>query len=167
MIQAEGKYELATYTLDEFLLGKGYYRIGLSVNSLGHFEIGGKINDVNGKFILDTGASGTVINETDITHFNLQTVTADDDKAAGLGSTTMTVQKSKGNRIALGSFLIEDCQVGIIHLGHVNEALENKGSAQVNGVVGADILNKFDAVIDYGSNALFLRKGSFAKDFEH
>lgn len=158
MIQTEGKYELVTYTLDEFLINKGYCRIRLSVNSLGHFEVDGSINSVKAKFILDTGASGTVINETDISHFNLQTVTTDDDKAAGLGSTTMTVQKSKGNRIELRDFVIEDWQVGIIHLGHVNEALENKGSAQVNGVIGADILNRFEAVIDYGTASLYLRR---------
>lgn len=144
--------------IQEFLEKKNYSKIPLSVNSLGHFEIEAVINGVKGNFIVDTGASGTVINDTDIAMFNLMTLSDDEDKAAGLGTTTLHVQKSKGNEILLSGFKIENWEVGIIHLGHVNEALVTKGSGNINGVIGADIMNTFDAVIDYKDKALYLKR---------
>ena len=144
--------------IQEFLEKKNYVKVPLSVNSLGHFETEIVINGIKGNFIIDTGASGTVINDSDILMFNLTTLSDDEDKAAGLGTTTLHVQKSKGNEITLGEFTIENWEVGIIHLGHVNEALETKGSGNINGVIGADIMNTFDAVIDYKDKALYLKK---------
>lgn len=153
-----GLGEISEEPIAEFLKKKEYKRIPLSVNSIGHFEIDGLVNGVDCKFILDTGASGTVINNSDISTFNLMALSEDEDKAAGLGTTTLSVQKSKGNTIELNGFRISDWQLGIIDIGHVNEALVNKGAASINGVLGADIMNTFDAVIDYKDRALFLKE---------
>ncbi len=143
--------------MQEFLESANYTRIPLSVNSLGHFELDAEINGIKGKFLVDTGASGTVINDSDISTFNLMMLSEGEDKAAGLGTTTLHVQKSKGNEILLNDFKIENWEVGIISLGHVNEALVNKGAGNINGVIGADILKSFNAVIDYSDSALYLK----------
>jgi len=42
-------------------------------------------------------------------------------------------------------------------LSHVNGALELKGAAPIEAVLGVDILEAHAAVIDYGSNSLFLK----------
>jgi hypothetical protein len=143
--------------IKEFLERKNYHRIPLSVNSLGHFELEGLVNGTKGNFIVDTGASGTVINVGDIDSFSLMTLSDSEDKAAGLGTTTLHVQKSKGNKIVFNGFEITDWEVGIIDLEHVNHALGDKGAATVNGVIGADIMNTYEAVIDYGEKDLYLR----------
>jgi hypothetical protein len=98
-----------------------------------------------------------VINVGDTDAFNLMMLTESDDKAAGLGTTTLQVQKSKGNNINFSGFDITNWEVGIINLEHVNHALGDKGAAFVNGVIGADIMDTFEAVIDYGGKALYLR----------
>src|SRR5512147_2081714 len=99
-------------SIREFLEKRNYHSIPLSVNTLGHFELEGLVNDVKGNFIVDTGASGTVINVGDTDAFNLMMLTESDDKAAGLGTTTLQVQKSKGNSIELNGFKISGWEVG-------------------------------------------------------
>jgi hypothetical protein len=141
----------------EFLEKRSYVKIPLSVNSLGHFEVDAKLNGIDAKFIIDTGASGTVIDETSSSDFNLLLLTQSEDKAAGLGTNTLQVTKSAGNEIILDGFRIENWEVGIINLSHVNEALSARGAKIVNGVIGADIMNRFSAVIDYGDKALYLK----------
>ncbi len=145
-------------SIEEFLERRSYAKIPLSVNSLGHFEIFAKLNGIDARFILDTGASGTVVDETGSAGFNLLMLSESDEKAAGLGTNTLQVTKSKGNEIILDGFKIENWEVGIINLSHVNEELTKRGAGIVHGVIGADIMNKYDAVIDYGEKALYLRK---------
>lgn len=145
-------------SIQEFLEKRSFIKIPLSVNSLGHFELKAKLNGFDARFILDTGASGTVIDETSSSGFNLLMLSESEDKAAGLGTNTLQVTKSQGNEIALDGFKIENWEVGIINLSHVNEALTNRGAGLVHGVIGADIMNRFSAVIDYGERALYLKK---------
>jgi hypothetical protein len=46
----------------------------------------------------------------------------------------------------------------LLDLTHVNLSLENNGSENVIGIIGADILKKKSAVIDYKGRALFLKQ---------
>ena len=149
--------EAENETIQEFLEKRSFTKIPLSVNSLGHFEVDAKLNGINAKFIVDTGASGTVIDETSSSDFNLLLLTQSEDKAAGLGTNTLQVTKSACNEIILDGFKIENWEVGIINLSHVNEALSTRGAKIVNGVIGADIMNIYSAVIDYGEKALYLK----------
>ena len=45
----------------------------------------------------------------------------------------------------------------LFDLSHVNQALENHNADQVHGIIGADMLEKGKAVIDYKSNCLYLK----------
>ena len=43
-------------------------------------------------------------------------------------------------------------------LAHVNEALSLRGESRVDVVLGADVLEFQQAIIDYGSSSLFLKQ---------
>jgi hypothetical protein len=42
-------------------------------------------------------------------------------------------------------------------LGHVNGAFARKGASPIDAILGVDAFDAHAAVIDYGSNSLFLR----------
>ncbi|MFV8225153.1 aspartyl protease family protein [Christiangramia aquimixticola] len=143
-------------SLKKLLEGKGYHRIKMKSTKTNHFELVAKINDIEGNFILDTGASSTCVGIDAIEHFDL--LSEDSDiKAAGAGATNMLTQVSQKNRINIGSWSKKKMDLVLFDLKHVNEALVNHKAEKVQGIIGADILKKGKAVIDYKNKALYLK----------
>lgn len=144
-------------TLQEFLLEKGYTKIKLHLTKTNHFEIRAQINGVRGVFILDTGASSSCVGLDTAETFKLD---AEDSevKAAGAGATDMLTQISKTNSLKIGRWKKEKVALILFNLTHVNTALINHDSTPVDGIIGADILKKGRAVIDYEKKYLYLKK---------
>ena len=142
--------------LQEFLLKKGYTKIKLHLTKTNHFEIFAKINGVKGLFILDTGASNSCVDFETATTFKLK-VKDSDIKAAGAGATDMKTQVSKQNKISIGKWSKDKVVLVLFSLTHVNTALTAHNSKPVEGIIGADILKKGKAIIDYEKKYLYLK----------
>ncbi|MBT8188031.1 MAG: clan AA aspartic protease [Croceitalea sp.] len=143
-------------SLKKFLRAKKYTRVPLELSDTNHFEINVKINDVQGRFILDTGASNTCIGIDKIQQFNLISEESP-IKAAGAGATEMETLVSPKNKIVIGDWKKKKHKLVLFDLVHVNEALANHSVTAVDGIIGADILKKGKAIIDYKTNSLFLK----------
>lgn len=143
-------------TLQEFLLNKGYTKIKLHLTKTNHFEIVAKINGQRGLFILDTGASSSCVGFEAIETFNLKAKDSD-IKAAGAGATDMLTQISKRNKLKIGKWKKDKVALILFNLTHVNTALTNHNSKPVDGIIGADVLKKGKAVIDYEKKYLYLK----------
>jgi len=144
-------------TLKNFLKDKDYVRIPLVLTATDHFEIHAEINLVEGRFILDTGASNTCIGLDRIDHFNLISEESI-IKAAGAGATDMETLVSKKNTINLNSWRYKKLEIVLFDLKHVNEALTAHNAEPVDGIIGADILKKSKAIIDYNKKCIYLKK---------
>ncbi|MCK5815081.1 MAG: clan AA aspartic protease [Flavobacteriaceae bacterium] len=144
-------------SLKSILSRKGYALIKLKETNTNHFEIKVKINGVKGRFILDTGASNSCVGFDEINHFKLETQESK-IKAAGAGNSEMDTQESKGNRIKIGAWKYTSLNLVLFDLSHVNTALKNHGAKTVHGIIGADILKKGNAIIDYKKKRLYLKK---------
>lgn len=143
-------------TLQEFLLEKGYTKIKLHLTKTNHFEIRAQINGERGIFILDTGASSSCVGLDAIETFKLDAIDSD-IKAAGAGATDMLTQISKTNSIKIGKWKKEKVALILFNLIHVNTALINHNAKPVDGIIGADILKKGCAIIDYEKKYLYLK----------
>lgn len=122
-----------------------------------HFEIAAKINGITGRFILDTGASNTCIGFDKLEFFNL-TSKESKIKAAGAGATNMETLISTKNQIEIGDWKKNKLKIVLFDLVHVNEALTAHKALPVDGIIGADILKKAKAVIDYRKCCVYLRQ---------
>lgn len=142
-------------TLKSFLKKKKYVRIPLTLTATNHFEITAKINNTKGRFILDTGASNTCLGFDQIENFKLKSKESK-IKAAGAGATNMETLVSKKNTIELGSWKYKKLKIVLFDLKHVNEALTAHNSQPVDGIIGADILKKTKAIIDYNKKCLYI-----------
>lgn len=141
--------------LKDFLFERGYVRIKLKKTVTNHFEIKAKINGVKGNFILDTGASKSCVGIDDISYFNLSTEESE-HKASGAGPTEIDTLMSSKNNMVVGKFEIKKMTLILIDLNHINNALKKQEAKAVKGILGADILLKGKAIIDYNKKYLYL-----------
>jgi hypothetical protein len=147
-------------SLKKFLKNKNYIRVPLVFTATNHFEIVAKINGISGRFILDTGASNTCIGLDKIEFFNLISKESE-VKAAGAGATNMETLISTKNNIEIGKWRKQKHKIVLFDLTHVNEALTTHKALPVDGIIGADILKKAKAIIDYKKSFVYLKqKGS-------
>lgn len=143
-------------TLRKLLLQKGYHPIKLSLTNTNHFEISATLNGIEGDFILDTGASNSCVGFEAAEKFNLFTQDSD-VLAAGAGATDMLTKLSKKNMVQIGKWHKKGIPLVLFDLNHVNTALIAHKAKAVDGIIGADILKKGKAIIDYEKKRLYLK----------
>tara|TARA_B100000795_G_scaffold192612_1_gene147004 strand:- start:480 stop:929 length:450 start_codon:yes stop_codon:yes gene_type:complete len=134
-----------------------YIKIKLKKIATNHLELKAKINGVKGRFILDTGASNSCVGLDMIDHFNLYAEESE-TKAAGAGATDMETQQSENNLLKIGDWKTNKCHLILFNLSHVNTALTQHNANKVHGIIGADILLKGKAFIDYSNKTLYLKR---------
>ena len=142
-------------TLNKFLENTGYVRVKLDFLKTNHYAFEAKINGVNGKFILDTGASNSCICSSLENNFNIiskETI----EKATSATSEISNTKISKNNTIQIGKW---ENKITLItfDMSHINYALNEKKIDSVSGIIGADILKKSKAILDYNLNNLYLK----------
>ncbi len=143
-------------SLRKLLTDKGYKRIKLQITATNHLEIPAKINGVEGIFLLDTGASSSCVGTNTAEHFKLFAEDSD-IKAAGAGATNMLTQVSSNNLLEIDQWKAKKIDLVLFDLRHVNEALIQHDAETVHGIIGADILQKSKAVIDYKQKCVYLK----------
>ncbi len=142
---------------NNILLRKGYVKIKLKKINTNHFELKAKLNNVKGRFILDTGASNSCIDINLAKKFKLE-VKDSDTKAAGAGAIGMETKISSKNNIEINQWKYQKFTVVLFDLTHVNTALTEHHAEAVDGIIGADILEKGKAIINYEKKSLYLKK---------
>lgn len=142
--------------LQDFILNKGYTKIKLHLSKTNHFEIKVTLNGIKGLFILDTGASNSCVGFEAVETFGLKAKNSE-IKAAGAGATDMSTQISKKNKLKIGKWKKDKVALILFNLTHVNTALVSHNSKPVDGIIGADILKKGRAIIDYEKKELYLK----------
>jgi len=144
-------------SLAEFLIGHNYHQVRLDKLATGHLVIEAAINDVPGVFILDTGAGTTVVDEKNIELFRLNVV-MENVKGAGAGGGGLTVYSSADNKLSINEFHIFPFKLAAMSFEHVNTGLQDHGVIDIiHGVLGADLLEEANAIIDCSGLHLYLR----------
>lgn len=144
-------------SIQKLLKKKKYQKIKLKKIATNHLELKAKINGVKGRFILDTGASNSCVGLDLVTHFKL-IATESETKAAGAGAIDMETQQSENNSLKIGDWKTQKSHLVLFDLSHVNTALEQHNAKKVHGIIGADVLEKGKAIIDYSNHILYLKK---------
>jgi hypothetical protein len=68
----------------------------------------------------------------------------------------MLTQTARNLKLQLGYWKSSDIELVIFDLSHVNEALTQYKSKAVHGIIGADVLMKGKAIVDYYNHYLYL-----------
>jgi hypothetical protein len=115
------------------------------------------INRKKCRMVLDTGASRTVLDKTEIRRLVKEEIQElEGKKSAGLGTADMTTHAAKIKRMKIASLVLEDWEVLVLDLSILNHSYKQIGHGKVVGVMGSDMLVKHRAKIDFGKNRLVL-----------
>jgi clan AA aspartic protease (TIGR02281 family) len=140
-----------------FLKKSDYKEIILQKNQVGHFQLKAKINGIEGLFTLDTGASKTVLDKERSKKFKI-TAASKDTQAGGLGTSIQKAKITSVDSLEVGSLKFEKLPVAVVDLSSVNDSLSKHGVQPQDGVIGADVLETSNAIIDYKNHRLYLKK---------
>jgi len=107
------------------------------------------------KVVLDTGASKTVFDQTmlsqALTNVDVQSTNR---LSAGLGTLTMESFTAILPELRIGRLKLPGFEVAVLDLSTINQAYAQLNHPQVLGVLGGDILMRYNVVIDYGKRKL-------------
>ena len=142
-------------TKNSFLKSVGYISVKLKLLKTNHYLLKACINGVEGKFILDSGASSSCICLSLESKFKIDSK-ENKIKASSATSNMEDTRLSKNNTIKIGKW-ISIISLVSIDMTHINSVLNEKVTESVDGIIGADVLKKSKAVIDYESNKLYLK----------
>lgn len=117
--------------------------IPLQQTSEGHLEIQASINGVQGTFIVDTGATGTVIDLNQLAKFGLQ---KNDEPMVGIRSGDKDSGTIETFTVDLKSFSVSGHKVNISRV-YTNNAAE-QFEANIVGLIGQDALTELGALLD-------------------
>lgn len=143
--------------LHVILKKENYRKVKFKITKTQHLLIKATINGVKGNFILDTGASNSCVGFESVDLFTLDAKKSK-TKASGAGATGMFTQIATKNQLHLGSWKDTAFDIVIFDLSHVNEALLQHKAKPVHGIIGADVLMKGKAIVDYYNHYLYLLK---------
>lgn len=142
--------------LPEFLSQAGYQRIALQRSGVGRFHAEGSLRGRDVSVLVDTGANCTLVSLALARELNLS-LTLHPDGGVGAGGSAMEVYVVEDARLELAGVSIRPRGLLAMDLTHANEALALGGVSPVEAIMGFDVFEEHAAVIDYGSQSLFLR----------
>ena len=143
-------------TLYQFLRSRGYTRVRLLTLPTNHYVLTATLNGTVGRFILDTGASTTCVSTELATHFHLNPKPSE-EKASSASANELDTEVAHNNELVIGSWSSKRRSVVLFDMQAVNHALQKHDIETVDGIIGADILQSVNAIIDYKNDWLYLR----------
>ncbi len=115
-----------------------------------HIHIKVFLNNKVARFVVDTGASQTVIDKNKAEHFIPNGVHRMlDALTAGIGSHNLESQAVIIKNSRIGELKIMDHEFILLDLQHVNESYNTMGLKEIDGILGSDLLEKYSAIIDF------------------
>lgn len=139
-----------------FLEQQGYTTFKLTKLPTGHETIEGTINGVAGVFVLDSGASATVLHKDKLAKFQVAAASGNQGSGAGAGS-ALAIGAHPVTGFTLAGKPVPLATIYSTDLANVVGSLKAAAGVEVDGVVGQDVLSGFGAIINIGTSELYLK----------
>jgi predicted aspartyl protease len=122
-----------------------------------HLFVEFRVGKKKARLLLDTGASKTVFDEERILRFvAAENVQPYESQSVGLGSDEVDTKVAALQKVKCGQLKIRTIEVAVLNLKHINQTYERLGLAIIDGVLGSDLLLKYEATISYKKKTLRL-----------
>jgi len=121
-----------------------------------HITVVARLAGRPARFIVDTGAGGTILDsKAAVARYKL-TLSAASRRAGGVGSAAMRMSYVGKHDLTLHGLDLSGTRLLTLDLSHVNAGLKKARIEPVVGVIGADVLWRRHAIIDYDRGVLLL-----------
>lgn len=146
--------------ISQFLVSIGYIITPLRQNVAGQLLINARINDVDGVYILDSGAGQTVVDNKQLDTLKLKLNYEETAlTGGGVGAHSIENVPSYNNRLEINNFKIDNLVVAVMALETAWESLARVGAHdELFGIIGVDVLKTGNGIIDFSTMTLFLKQ---------
>lgn len=114
------------------------------------FFMEGTVNEVTGNFILDTGASGLVLNKT----YFRNSIVVEDEEAGGVTGSIMAIERLHVKKMMVSDLVYSGLPADVAPLGH----LENRRGIKILGLFGMNLLQDAGIFLDLRHNEMRVYK---------
>ena len=143
--------------LATFLTAQGYVPLALTRVASGHLALAeARVNGQPATLYLDTGAGQTLLDLAFARGLRLP-LTEGESRGVGAGGGGLGLFHTVVTRLTLADFTEQDWTCAVMDLAPVNAGLCQRGLAPMDGIIGGDLLQRREAVIDYRQSVLFLK----------
>ena len=122
-----------------------------------HIVVVAQLSGLPARFVVDTGANGTIVDGAAVSRYKLKLSKAS-RKGGGVGSVSMRLNYIAKHDLKISDLDLSDIKMLTLDLTHVNAGLKRAKVHPVVGVLGADVLWRRNAVIDYGRGVMILSR---------
>jgi len=126
-----------------------------TITESNHIIIECKLNNVESRFLLDTGASNSCVNYLSTEKFKIS-LKKSDEKASSATDNIDEIFYSKNNTLQISHLKKTNFDIILFDMNHINNSLKEKKIKRVDGIIGGDILTEYNAFIDYEKKILTL-----------
>ena len=114
-----------------------------------HIAVNALLNGVPARLVVDTGASHSCLCKKTFKAVCKKANIIKADAVMGIGKSKLNNQLVEIQRFELGELQIENYPFLMLQLSHINKVLQIMDLQPIHGLLGGDILFKYNAVIDY------------------
>tara|TARA_X000000950_G_scaffold282146_1_gene380295 strand:- start:1036 stop:1449 length:414 start_codon:yes stop_codon:yes gene_type:complete len=126
------------------------------ITNSNHIIIECKVNGINCRSIIDTGASNSCINYFSASKFNID-FKKHNEKAASATEAINEIFYSNNNILEIDDFKKNDFEIILFDMSYINNSFREKEIEEVDGIIGGDILNELNVNIDYKKKSFNLK----------
>ncbi len=130
--------------------------INFEITKSNHIIIECKVNSINGKFIIDTGASNSCIDYLLVEKFNLSFKKYNEQASSATNQINETFF-SKKNNLEIAGLIKNNFEIVLFDMSHINNSFNEKNIDEIDGIIGGDILMEFNANINYLNKKITLK----------
>ncbi len=112
-----------------------------------------EINGVAGNYLVDSGAPAIMLNKTRFSSDNLETFELDHQLPSGAGGEIRNVRAARGLELKWGAIGMQGLSGLVADLSHLEK---NLGGIPVMGLIGYNVLERFQVHFDYAAQEISL-----------
>ncbi len=135
----------------------GFQRMKIHVSSGYNLYVDGRLNGKRAKLMVDTGAFATLLHQPFVRGMKIP-LRDSPFRSAGVNLKQRGVQFATISRFSVGSVHMRDKNVGVIDLEGLVRGGLLEASPPVAGLLGSEILQRHNGIIDFGTKTLYLKR---------
>lgn len=136
---------------------RGYRRIRMHESEGYNLYVDGKVNGTKARLMVDTGAFATLLHSQFVMQMKIP-MHQTKYRSIGVNLKQSRVRLANISRFSVGSMDMQNHSVGVINLERLIHGGLLEASPPVAGLLGSEMLQRYHAIIDFGTNSLYLKR---------
>lgn len=135
----------------------GHRRVRMHESEGYNLYVDGSVNGTRARLMVDTGAFATLLHSQFVLRMKIP-LHRTRYRSIGVNLAQSRVRLANITRFSVGSMDMRDHRVGVINLERLIHGGLLDASPPVAGLLGSEMLQRYHAIIDFGTNSLYLKQ---------